>query len=52
MKLTFRSWRFAESPAPGSGAFTSWIVSLQYVNVSADIGARSDRLVGELKLDK
>lgn len=36
----------------GSVDFTPWLVALQNLNLSVVVGARSDRLIGELRLDK
>ena len=43
---------FVEPQDSGSVDFTPWLVALQNLNLSVVVGAKSDRLIGELKLDK
>ncbi|XP_059979325.1 bactericidal permeability-increasing protein [Lagenorhynchus albirostris] len=51
LDLTFALDTQAVAVLPDSSLAPLFLLEM-YVNVSADIGARSDRLVGELKLDK
>lgn len=41
-----------QSPQASGQHLTSWVVALQSTNASVEVGAMSDRLVGELSLDK
>lgn len=55
MKLTLRLGDLAKTspPAPPPrGDFTLWMAALQSTNVSVEVGATSDRLVGKLRLDR
>lgn len=51
-KLALPAVETFQSPQALGQHLTSWVVALQSTNASVEVGAVSDRLVGELSLDK